>query len=122
MHDHILIVVDDPCIRERYAEALGPAAPPDGGAYQVVAVCTLTNAVWYAARRRFDLVIIEAHIRGPRAAFSWLLVDRNPEVRVVSIDAPTDGALCDLRQRSGCSIVAPDCTAAELRAVVRSLL
>ena len=85
MHYQILIVVDDPFLRQRYAETLEAAAALDGAAYQVVTASVVTNAVWYAARRRFDLVIIAEHLRGPLNALTRLLIDRNPEVRVIAV-------------------------------------
>jgi DNA-binding NtrC family response regulator len=117
----ILIVVDDPSIRQRYAETLETAAPPDGGTYQVVAVSIVTSALWYAARRRFDLVLIEEHLRGPLDALMRLLVDRNPGVRLIAIGVQAAMPRAT-QQRPGLRVVAPDCTATELRAIVRTLL
>jgi len=118
MQKQILIVADDHVLRQRYAEALAAAAAPDGGAYQIVTVSTLTSAAWYAARRRFDMAMIDAQLRGPRTALTWLLVDRNPEGRVIEICASIPGAPRHLPQRSGFSMIAPNCTTAELRAIV----
>ena len=117
----ILIVVDDPFLRQCYAEALETAAPPSGGAYQVVSVSTVTNAVWYVARQRFDLILIERHLRGSLDALTQLLVDRNPKVHVISVgvQAPKPHAT---PQRLSLPVMVPDCTATELRAIVRLLL
>ena len=122
MDKQILIIADDHALRQRYAEVLTATTPLDNESYQVVTVSILTNAAWYAARRYFDLVMIDSQLGGPRAALTWLLVDRNPQVQVITIGAPGDRAPRDPRQRSSFSMVAADCTAAELRAVVRSLL
>jgi CheY-like chemotaxis protein len=117
----ILIVVDDPFLCQRYAEALETTVPPDGGAYHVVSVSTMTNAVWYVARQRFDLILIEGHLRGSLDALTQLLVDRNPRAHVISVGvrAPKPHAT---PQRLSLPVVAPDCTATELRAIVRLLL
>jgi hypothetical protein len=120
MHNQILIIASDQTLRRRYAEALAPVAPP--AAYQVVTVSTVTNAVWYAARRRFDLVLIEEQLRGPLNALTRLLVDHNPEVQVIVVGPPTAAMPRETRQQPGPPTLAPDCTPAELRGTVRALL
>jgi len=117
----LLIVADDPSLRERYAEILETTAPPEGGAYEVVSVSGVTSALWYAARRHFDLVLLEEHLRGPLDALTRLLVDHNPTVRVIAVGTQVARPR-GVQQRTSLPTVAPDCTATELRAIVRSHL
>lgn len=86
MQYKILLTIGDETLEQSYRAVLKGRW---GDSCAIISARSLTEAARISAEHPFDVVIVDGRLRGAFFLLAWMLVERNPAVRVVHLCEPS---------------------------------